>query len=47
MEKKARKLSKENNLKMCGKIGFLEHHLNLIPENNFQKYLKLLKTKRF
>jgi len=48
-EKKARKISKEYNLKLCGTIGFLELLLNLslISNNDFQKYLKFLKAKGF
>ena len=48
-EKKARKISKEYNLKLCGTIGFLEYllNLNLISNNEFQEYLKFLKAKGF
>jgi len=48
-EKKARKLSKEENLKLCGTIGFLEYllNLNLISKNEFKNYLKILKLKGF
>lgn len=48
-EKKARKLSKEKNLKLCGTIGFLKYllNLNLISGNEFVEYLKILKVKGF
>lgn len=48
-EKKARKISKDYNLKLCGTIGFLEYllNLNLISKSEFQEYLKFLKGKGF
>jgi len=48
-EKKARKISYEYNLKLCGTIGFLEHllNLNLISKIELQESLHLLKAKGF